>query len=126
MPNGVTEASSAAQLKAAAKEWGLPVTGSKPVLWQRLLDQVQDSVEQEEEDEKPNLCLVSGATRAELTGYRQQRISQSKAKVGMPRWACQPERFRRLHRLLLRMTCALFLMVNAVVFVHPPLPTECV
>ena len=27
------------QLKAALKEWGLPVSGNKATLWQRLLDQ---------------------------------------------------------------------------------------
>lgn len=38
-PNGVTAASSVSQLKAACKAWGLPVSGSKPDLWQRLLDE---------------------------------------------------------------------------------------
>ena len=41
LPSGVTEASSAAALKAACKEWGLPVSGAKGALWQRLLDQAR-------------------------------------------------------------------------------------
>ena len=41
MPGGVTEASSSVQLKAALKEWGLPISGKKADLWQRLQDQVR-------------------------------------------------------------------------------------
>ena len=37
----MSQKSSAAQLKAALKEWGLPNSGSKPDLWQRLLDEVR-------------------------------------------------------------------------------------
>lgn len=40
LPGAVTERSSAAQLKAALKEWELPTTGNKAALWQRLQDQV--------------------------------------------------------------------------------------
>lgn len=43
LPGGVSEASKAAELKAALKEWGLPISGTKPELWQRLLDQVRSS-----------------------------------------------------------------------------------
>ena len=42
--------------------------------------QVQDS-EVDEEGEPPKYCHVSGATRAELTGYLQKRISQSRCKA---------------------------------------------
>ena len=44
LPSGVTEKSTVPQLKAALKEWGLPISGSKPDLWQRLLDQVGAAV----------------------------------------------------------------------------------
>lgn len=117
LPGGVTEKSSVAELKAACKEWGLAVGGTRPVLWQRLLDQVgcaelwwvecrpaaaagmhscaltrlrpaaacaAHQVEDSEEGpdgEAPRHCIVSGATRAELRGYSQKRISQSKAKA---------------------------------------------
>ena len=37
----MSEASKAAELKAALKEWGLPISGTKAELWQRLLDQVR-------------------------------------------------------------------------------------
>ena len=40
LPDGTSERCSVAELKAACKGWGLPVTGSKQVLWRRLLDQV--------------------------------------------------------------------------------------
>ena len=40
LPGGATESSKVAQLKAACKEWGLAVGGSKPEIWQRVLDQV--------------------------------------------------------------------------------------
>lgn len=40
LPGGVTQASTAPQLKAALKQWGLPVTGNKATLWQRLQDEV--------------------------------------------------------------------------------------
>lgn len=36
----MSERSSVAELKAACKAWGLPISGSKQVLWQRLQDQV--------------------------------------------------------------------------------------
>ncbi|PRW45159.1 catechol O-methyltransferase [Chlorella sorokiniana] len=80
LPCGVSEASKAGELKAALKEWGLPISGTKGELWQRLLDQVQDS-EVDEEGEPPQYCLVSGATRAELTGYLHKLISQSRCKA---------------------------------------------
>ena len=37
----MSQKSSAAQLKAALKAWWLPNSGSKPDLWQRLLDEVR-------------------------------------------------------------------------------------
>ena len=37
----MSQKSSAAQLKAALKEWGLSTSSSKPELWQRLLDEVR-------------------------------------------------------------------------------------
>ncbi len=42
--------------------------------------QVQDS-EVGEDGESPKHCHVSGATRQELTGYLQRRISQSRCKA---------------------------------------------
>lgn len=38
----MTEASKAVQLKAACREWGLAVSGSKPDLWERLQDEVRE------------------------------------------------------------------------------------
>ena len=41
LPGGIYTFSSAAELKAALKEWGLPISGKKKAeLWQRLVDQV--------------------------------------------------------------------------------------
>jgi hypothetical protein len=40
LPFGVTERSTAKQLKEALKAWGLPVGGSKADLWERLQDEV--------------------------------------------------------------------------------------
>ena len=40
---------------------------------------MQDS-EEDEDGNTPQHCLVSGATRRELAGWRHRRISQSKAK----------------------------------------------
>lgn len=75
----VCEGSSVAELKAACKAWGLPVGGNKQALLQRLTEQVEDS-KVDSEGSPPEHCLVSASTRAELSGWRQQRISQSKAK----------------------------------------------
>ncbi|KAI3428759.1 hypothetical protein D9Q98_007581 [Chlorella vulgaris] len=79
LPDGVTEKSSIPQLKAACKAWGLSATGSKGVLWQRLLDEVQDC-EDPEGGDPPRYCIVAASTRAELTGCSSKRISQSKCK----------------------------------------------
>ncbi|KAL4457825.1 hypothetical protein ABPG75_012690 [Micractinium tetrahymenae] len=74
----VDERSSQAALEVACKEVGLPVSGTKQALLARLREQVEDSAHDAEE-QPPKHCLVSAHTRAELAGWRQQRISQSKA-----------------------------------------------
>ncbi|KAL4458587.1 hypothetical protein ABPG75_013452 [Micractinium tetrahymenae] len=81
LPNGVTQKSTAAALKAALREWGLPVSGNKAELHQRLLDEarVQDS-ETDEQGRPLQHCLVSAATRRQLAGVAQARVSKSKAK----------------------------------------------
>eukprot|EP00887_Chlorella_sp_A99_P006737 scaffold3.g6737.t1 len=79
LPDGVDEARSMAALKRACKAWGLPQTGKKADMVQRLQDQVQDSVV-DAEGEPPKHCLVSAATRRELAAWRNQVVSQSKAK----------------------------------------------
>ncbi|KAL4423294.1 hypothetical protein ABPG77_004563 [Micractinium sp. CCAP 211/92] len=67
------DAASLAQL--ALMEWGLPHSaGTKSELWSRLVDEVQDSVLP-----PPRRCLVSAATRRELSGWSTRRVSQSKA-----------------------------------------------
>ncbi|PSC77056.1 galactokinase [Micractinium conductrix] len=90
LPGGATESSKVAQLKAACKEWGLAVGGSKPEIWQRVLDQVQDSVE-DEDGQPPKHCIVSGATRGELAGWRDRRISLAKAKDIFNLWKHEVE-----------------------------------
>ncbi|KAL4442444.1 hypothetical protein ABPG77_005028 [Micractinium sp. CCAP 211/92] len=79
LPGGVTAASPAKALKDACKEWGLPTGGTKGALWERLLNEVQDS-EEGEDGQALRRCLVSGATREELTGWSQKRISLKKAR----------------------------------------------
>lgn len=54
---------------------------SPPAATRRSPPQVQDS-EVDEDGEPPKHCQVTGATRAELTGYLHKRISQSRCKAG--------------------------------------------
>ncbi|PSC71100.1 putative DNA-3-methyladenine glycosylase 2 [Micractinium conductrix] len=68
------------ELREALQEWGLPwAKGKKEELVQRLLDQVQDSMV-DAAGQRPRHCLVSAATRAELTHWSRRLASAGKAK----------------------------------------------
>lgn len=72
----IHEDSTAVKMKAQLKAWGLVQAGkTKTDLWNRIQEQLADSVEP-----PPKYCKVSAATRRELTGWSSQRISQDQCK----------------------------------------------